>query len=222
MLSIAPHQEPRFLVPLVTPLALLCASVGARWRSNAREHDKKKDDGTSSAERGKRFRAVRRKGSGPIMLWILFNAVMCVFYGVLHQGGLLRAVLVLGSRSNTIGAPPSQAFFFKTHMPPRFILTNRGSPGDPGYCQIVDLKGGPIEELRTALRDRDKSSAAMEWGGKVYVVAPASVHLERDLVLGKCLQMDTSFWPHVSTEDWPKAADEMTLDLFVFDKTCLL
>jgi phosphatidylinositol glycan class Z len=223
MLSIAPHQEPRFLVPLVTPLALLCASVGARWRSTTRKHDIKKEEGAgSSARRGKRFSAVRRKGSCPIMLWILFNVALCAFYGVLHQGGLLRAVLLLGSRSNTLNAPPSQAFFFKTHMPPRFILTNRGAPGEPGYCQIADLKGAPVEELRAALRDRDKSSAALEWGGKVYVIAPASVQLDRDPVLGKCLQMDTTFWPHLSTEDWPKTVGEMTLNMFVYDKMCAL
>ena len=131
-------------------------------------------------------------------------------------------MLLLGSRSNSLGAHPSQAFFFKTQMPPRFILANRGSPGDPGYCDVIDLKGEPVEKLHEALRSRDKSSAALEWAGKIYIVAPASVHLEQDRALEKCLQIDTSFWPHLSMEDMPATVDEMTLHVFTFDKTCVL
>ena len=224
MLSIAPHQEPRFLVPLLVPIALISSSVGPRWRNYLRNGGIQAKHGKdiSSADRSC-FNAVRRQGTRRFIIWLVFNAALTIFFGVLHQGGLLRVLLLLESRSNLPQAPPSQAYFFKTHMPPRFILSNKvsgGKPGDPGFCEIIDMKSSSVDDLQTVLFNRDKSSAALEWGGKIYVVAPASVHLARDHKLGKCLTIDSTFWPHLSTEDLPKQMDDLELEMFVYNKRC--
>ena len=74
VLSFAPHQEPRFLVPLVVPLVFCVYLHGFRLV------------GTSSRRDGKGDHIVR-------VMWVLFNIGMCLFYGVCHQGYVTTAAV---------------------------------------------------------------------------------------------------------------------------------
>jgi hypothetical protein len=79
-ISSAPHQEPRFLLPLMTPLAVLVAAsprLGRQlpalpaWCTHA---------------------TVVRLA---VAVWLLFNAVVAGFFGVLHQAGVARGLAAL-------------------------------------------------------------------------------------------------------------------------------
>ncbi|GAA6014017.1 hypothetical protein JCM11491_003489 [Sporobolomyces phaffii] len=105
LLSIQPHQEPRFLVPLVIPLVLLAPQVDF-LRANRSN------------------RATRHFWA----LWILHSAIFTAFFGYLHQGGLVPTLLRL---NRELRAPESpmlagietvELVFWKTFMPPRHLV----------------------------------------------------------------------------------------------------
>ncbi|KAI9092683.1 Alg9-like mannosyltransferase family-domain-containing protein [Phlyctochytrium arcticum] len=69
LLSAVPHQEPRFLVPILTPLILLAVPVIHKMTPG----------------QSKFFWSV----------WILFNVMMTIGLGVVHQGGVIPSLLYL-------------------------------------------------------------------------------------------------------------------------------
>ena len=75
VLSCAPHQEPRFLLPSIVPLAFL--------------HGRQV---VGSGDYGVAFPKRALSSSG---LWIMFNLILYIFFGWLHQGGLLHSLLHL-------------------------------------------------------------------------------------------------------------------------------
>ena len=102
LLSCAPHQEPRFLLPLIVPLVYL--------------YGREAVGGSRSL----------------LTLWIVFNLACYIFFGWLHQGGLIQSLLTIRDLSSIRngGASrhhPIRVFInYKTYMPPTF-LTHTGS-----------------------------------------------------------------------------------------------
>lgn len=117
VLSLAPHQEARFLTPLLVPLTMLCCS----WLALARVDD--------DAQQWRAPLLVRW------LLWLLFNAALVLLFGVAHQGGVVRALAHLyetaaassavGSTS-TVSAGASDGattvLFYATYTPPLHLL----------------------------------------------------------------------------------------------------
>jgi len=139
-LSLLPHQEPRFLVPLLVPLALLAPHTSL-FRS-----------GTRRAARVRRIIWVRttfpssscRAGAladSPLsqVLWLAHSLIFTVVFGYLHQGGLVPATLALNvelrDSSTRLGAAHEvQTVFWRTFMPPRHLLL----PLAPGASLSLD------------------------------------------------------------------------------------
>ncbi|RYG55820.1 hypothetical protein EON66_04390, partial [archaeon] len=92
-LSSAPHQEPRFLLPLLYPLAM-CASFVASARAHARVP---------------RFFVRALVGA-----WLLGNVALGVFFGGLHQAGVTPAFLrlsdLLTAHASAVGRLPRAGF----------------------------------------------------------------------------------------------------------------
>lgn len=177
LISLAPHQEPRFLLPLLVPLHLFAGATVAqsKWLRVA---------------------------------WIVFNVALAIFFGVLHQGGVLPFLLTMSessavlSRACTFQDPGftvnhnTPLVFFKTYMPPRFALANPNRAWGSAF-QVVDLAGG---------REMHAQLAAIT-AKEVILAAPASVDVgpvaaswtAQVEIIGSCT-------PHVSTEDleWGK------------------
>ena len=155
-LSIAPHQEPRFLLPLLIPLVLL----------------------------GEKY--IKRFPTIGTFVWILFNVILFILFGVLHQGGVSQSLLSVGSTAiiQPRQTQPTSWIFWRTYMPPTFLTrlsrdiiddtrtcSSRSSPEyndgkkDPMSCEqttfgrelddmcqkekvrIVDLNGSSLEKL---------------------------------------------------------------------------
>ncbi|CEP12647.1 hypothetical protein [Parasitella parasitica] len=118
-LSIIPHQEARFLCPLLVPLVLVYT-----WKQ------------------------VKLPASFWIV-WLLFNVITTYIFGVVHQGGIVPAmgflqrqttsihdchVLDNGDLTCTVGANntsdtngfdvTTNLVFYKTYMPPRHLLVD--------------------------------------------------------------------------------------------------
>ena len=189
-LSLAPHQEARFLLPLLVPVLLVCSS----FLNNP-------------------ARPIQRFYTPILIVVVLFNATLLLLFGVLHQGGLLRSILHLEQLKQMNAQTSSyRVYYYKTHMPPRFMLSNYGSPGDLGYVDLVDLKGAGLDVLKAQLSVQH--GAKGEHRMVTLVVAPKSVHFMDDLQMHKCFTVKTSFWPHLSMEDLPHAWSELELEMY--------
>ncbi|GAA5991121.1 hypothetical protein JCM10908_006546 [Rhodotorula pacifica] len=163
VLSIQPHQEPRFLIPLLGPLVLLAG------RSPL-----------VSAENGPSKR--RRTFWG---LWLTHSALFTLFFGYLHQGGLLPTLFELNAhlRSGTAGDLGAlrqvDLVFWRTFMPPRHLLLPLSSGEQPHpIVHVTDLAGAEQRKLFQTLAqltsDAPPSSAAVAALRRcVLLIAPA-------------------------------------------------
>lgn len=93
LLSLIPHQEPRFLLPVV-PLVL-------------------------SSVRLPKARLLRRYW---VASWFIFNAVLGVLMGVYHQGGVVPAQLWLGQQEQQHLLDFTEVFWWRTYSPPPWLL----------------------------------------------------------------------------------------------------
>lgn len=85
-LSAIPHQEPRFLAPLSVPLLFLTSCCPAS----------------------------RKRGF--LVCWIVFNALMCLLFGVFHQRGVIIG-LDLARKFQA-----KQVIAYAVYMPPNYLL----------------------------------------------------------------------------------------------------
>lgn len=107
LLSISPHQEPRFLLPLVAPAIATCdtAKPLSQWQLGAH---------------------------------LAYHGAAVVFFGFLHQGGLIASVRDLPSNCHVV--------YWKTYPPPLHLLTAVN-------VSVVDLKGAPFVKALREMRD---------------------------------------------------------------------
>lgn len=197
LLSVFPHQEPRFLVPLLAPLAVLYAS-------------------NIFGKLSRRYLTV---------LWIIFNVFGCLFFGICHQGGIVPVINKLYLYRHKIESKtiPHHVIFWRTYMPPRHLFLQKSLPlnldqfqqtreplleysKEPAY-QIHDLSGASMEMLFDVL-DSFKNSSADQ---KLLLVCPGTV-IRQVLCTGDDAYKFTlfdKFWPHFSGED-PPTFDHVT------------
>ncbi|RAL10084.1 glycosylphosphatidylinositol-alpha 1,2 mannosyltransferase smp3 [Aspergillus homomorphus CBS 101889] len=161
LLSIFPHQEPRFLLPCV-PLLISCL----RLRNT-------------------------RKSRLFLVTWMIFNATLGFLMGVYHQGGVVPAQLAMrsiisasacGSDLAPIGShhkASATVLWWKTYSPPRWLLGNDSTL--PLDIRTRDLMGMPGSELVTELnelvpscQEKEKAEGHGLIPPSVFVVAPKS------------------------------------------------
>ena len=190
VLSCAPHQEPRFLLPMAVPLAVL---YGDRL----------------VVPGGAGGRTCSWISWGLPWWWIGFNLALLAFFGGLHQAGVVPSLL---AAPGVIAAANAQApgssdgsgsvlLYHRTYMPPTFLAQQFGTP-EHGPLRVVDLGGAGEEDLRSAIEGHLKCRSPL--GGthrRVYLAAPASALVADDLPFSA--HVVYTYWPHLTTEDLP-------------------
>lgn len=130
LLSIIPHQEPRFLLPCI-PLILTYLQP------------------STSPKHRRLF----------WLSWALFNAVMGVLMGTYHQGGVIPAQIAIpdlvSKQIELNGYPRAQVFWWKTYPPPTYLLgmppaSNARTP--PINITTTTLMGRPQPQLLSTLQ----------------------------------------------------------------------
>ncbi|PYH40308.1 glycosylphosphatidylinositol-alpha 1,2 mannosyltransferase smp3 [Aspergillus saccharolyticus JOP 1030-1] len=161
LLSIFPHQEPRFLIPCV-PLLLSCLRIrntrSSRWF---------------------------------LVAWAIFNALLGFLMGVYHQGGVVPAQLAMpsiisesvqaadrGSLNTQLGASAT-VLWWKTYSPPLWLLGN-----DSTFLfdiQTRDLMGCPgpevvaeLDKIVPSCQEKENTQSRDVSPRSVFVVAPKS------------------------------------------------
>lgn len=169
VLTIFPHQEPRFLVPLLPVMILVGASVMERlkWK--------------------KAF----------AIMWIVSNVVLAIFYGVLHQGGLLQSLLQMQKTSQgTTGL--DHVVFYHTYMPPRHLLLNKKS-----HTILVahDLQGSEMSNLHQVVTSLQSTKDTRSLS--VVLPSPVANDFKQTLNTHSLVIGEQIFGPHLSLEDPP-------------------
>jgi hypothetical protein len=201
-LSLAPHQEPRFLLPALVPLHIFTALNGRTGVV--------------------RFLTTHKLG---VLLWVGFNVALTLLFGILHQGGVVPMLLSLSSLASSpvehphittswltstcnfdgfdalspgiSGAVP--LLFAKTYMPPRFLLS--GMAAAPSF-RLVDLAGRTAANIPDLLGIGKTDAPALENATAALLVVPASVDV-KDIIPSAALSSSKvgACFPHISTED---------------------
>ena len=247
-LSIAPHQEPRFLLPLLLPLVLL-GERPLQWYPTA-----------------------------GIFVWVLFNTILFTLFGILHQGGITQSLLAIGSTKTWAHQnQPTPWIYMHTYMPPTFLTRlsrdtvdksrSCSSHQENGVCdtisfdafgkeiddacqkdkvRIVDLKGSGPNKLWDTLQSELPCTEIEENSESIfflYLVVPAPLVAESDSDDGfgstissrqgvcqlanekyDCIHVQ-SYGPHLTTEDFPPLVGSMLefnsmLALSVYNISC--
>nr|XP_002125899.1 GPI mannosyltransferase 4-like isoform X1 [Ciona intestinalis]XP_009862198.1 GPI mannosyltransferase 4-like isoform X2 [Ciona intestinalis] len=197
ILSLIPHQEPRFILSVTVPIVILCAPY---------------------------FHPLKER-KALVSLWLLFNMAGFAFFGVIHQGGVLPAVEYIHSvakaHQETTGNNGVQFVFYKTYMPPyhltawpshsfNYEMFPKGNPEI--VLNILDLAGSSPQLLKTYLRSINTRVL------RTYLVAPNSLpcSLTNQLHEEFKMQIAYQYFPHFSSENLPFSPERCK---YVHDKT---
>ncbi|XP_064214455.1 GPI mannosyltransferase 4 isoform X2 [Tribolium castaneum] len=222
ILSIFPHQEPRFLIPLILPLVYLSTNSVFPESDNILiklEASTLKNRAPEMAKSPTTF----------LKLWLVVNLILVLFFGFLHQGGVYRSGEFLykdmkrHSRTDFyvvtshIYSMPKSLVLQKSSdvlhhtkrtkytVNKRFFLYEKGSSD-------LDLVVKDLQILRGKLQDYRWNFKSKKY--KLILIIPSS--LEDRLSYSANSQFEfklvTTFYPHISTEAFP----DLGQDLFYF------
>ncbi|XP_028397653.1 GPI mannosyltransferase 4-like isoform X2 [Dendronephthya gigantea] len=187
ILSLVPHQEPRFLMPVFIPMVLLFSS-----------------------------KIAGPKNSPSLLLsWSIWNVIGCIFFGILHQAGIVPSLYHLHKSINEKVHVSAESYchhvvYFHTYMPPTHLLA---WPNDAlintHKLYVHDLAGSSRETFNLTM-SKLKSDYCNEDKNMVYIVYPATV--EVPVQFNNDANM-IKFFPHLSMEDPPNFHQHIT-DLF--------
>ena len=146
ILSLVPHQEPRFLIPVI-PLLLSSISIF---------------DPTSSP---KTFRVFATT-------WIIFNAILGLVYGRYHQAGVVPAQTWLGENKQLLGLKHGAPIvWWKTYSPPIWLLNASREALDTK--DLMGIEAVAVEAiLRDSLGSCSRLSAGATGEGEAVLVVP--------------------------------------------------
>ena len=195
LLSMVPHQEARFIIPILVPLVLLYAEF------------------------------VMSGTCFPNVPWIIWNILGCLMFGFIHQGGIVPSIAHTHRLvSQPVQKLPTQYHFvyYHTYMPPRHLALYNQSISIPFFkdqylatlqelpntMTFHDLMGGSSLTLSHTVDKLlcNKRTPLPEYYQKeVYVFAPASVDpVFCRLGIKQNYKLVQTFFPHISTEDIPE------------------
>uniref|UniRef100_A0A8C6RH35 Mannosyltransferase n=1 Tax=Nannospalax galili TaxID=1026970 RepID=A0A8C6RH35_NANGA len=138
---------------------------------------------------------------------VLFNALGALFFGCLHQGGLVPGLKYLEQVVHTPVLPGMTThytlLFAHTYMPPQHLLHLSG-PGSP--VEVVDMGGSEDRVLCQALNNFTRQPACQLAGGpwlcRLFVVTPGT----KRHAVERCsfpYKNETFLFPHLTLEDPP-------------------
>ncbi|KAK3873066.1 hypothetical protein Pcinc_021900 [Petrolisthes cinctipes] len=165
ILSVVPHQEPRFLLPTLPPLVLIHADSVVILSA-------------------RRIKATQHLA---FLTWHVWNILCVVFFGFLHQGGVTKTMLQVHQHS--LQMPPhtnTHVIFSRLYSPPTYLLAQQlGVVAETeGHKYLMTRSifaydaGGrqPVESLhQLAAKIHYQALSNSSRGAEVVVCLPASV-----------------------------------------------
>lgn len=144
-LSTFPHQEVRFLLPLIFPLILFVVP-----------------------------HLIKRNLHHSIFrLWFIFNIIVAIIYGHLHQAGLLPALRYVHNKPMEIDVNKKILITYHTYMPPSYLVTSMSNSIEEEKISTIiqDLKGAKREILDLTIANIFNDYSANDI--QVFLILPA-------------------------------------------------
>ncbi|GFO16324.1 mannosyltransferase [Plakobranchus ocellatus] len=179
-LSIFPHQEPRFIIPTL-PVFMV---MGAKFIS-----------------------VVAPAKLSFLTLWVLFNILLTLIYGYMHQAALIPAMSIYQQKLSAMSSKPlpgsQHTIFYKTYPPPRHLLLLPSLSSQ--HVHIHDLAGGPVASVKNAIEESKLQCKRTRGSCQIFLFMPATVtpRVEDQLSESSKVQR-TSICPHLSMEAPPR------------------
>ena len=128
LLSCIPHQEPRFISPVLLPVVIISSRCLARSSFS----------------------------SLAVLSWFIWNIFGCVVFGMMHQGGMYPCMAYLqqylyNARSLQNSGTAFHVTFYHTYMPPQHLLAWPFIQEKDANLALYDLKGTSSDTLKTHL-----------------------------------------------------------------------
>lgn len=235
LLSLFPHQEPRFLIPILLPLAYLHAPI---------IFDETETAVVKVSKRNKRNLSMvsnqsRRNPNNLFKFWLVLNGLFVIFYGFVHQAGVFP---VISQFSHELKTQPVTTKFhvFTSHVysfpesfllqtdPNKILVSNRTKYNVDKRCYIHEEGSTDLElVLRKIKITLDVSEVEAETKKhskyKFYFVLPTSLehHLKFLLDTERYDSLNAekinSVYPHLSVESLPDFS-KYCLDVLPFFK----
>ncbi|XP_041348978.1 GPI mannosyltransferase 4-like [Gigantopelta aegis] len=192
VLSLFPHQEPRFLTPLIPAGVVLTCRFFKFLKFESVEPPIKIE--TLEPSKVKNF---------TLGLWVVFNVLFTILFGFLHQGQLVPALMDM--QSHLARAPKTgtnnHLLFFHTYTPPRHFLLQQRAAEE--HVFIHDLAGKSVAKLKKLVEELHVSYVkGKDRPAKIWIIAPSSLDVEQDFLKYK-LDVTSMCW-HLSMEDPPR------------------
>ncbi|KAI0929168.1 hypothetical protein AcW1_006188 [Taiwanofungus camphoratus] len=198
VLSVQPHQEPRFLIPLLVPFIVLVVQSGRVQRA------------------GRLFWAT----------WFVVNIILGVIFGIFHQGGIVPSLFYLHDEIDLASTKALMVaerqtvdvIYWKTYMPPFHLLNIPKQDVRSGQITLTDLAGATSDALIQRL------CAPSSTNTQTFLVAPlyTGLHVKHS----NCIQLQTSFFPHLDLDHLSETVavglkDGLRLGVHVVDTDCI-
>lgn len=120
VLSCAPHQEPRFLLPLIVPLLILHGGDIVERQKNCFKFSEQQ------AASHEIYHSIEHSRSRTMnVVWVIFNLLLLLFFGQMHQAGVIPSLLEASrsvTQSSWSRSLPHATITFHTYMPPTFLF----------------------------------------------------------------------------------------------------
>ncbi|KAI0649779.1 Alg9-like mannosyltransferase family-domain-containing protein [Trametes meyenii] len=198
LLSIQPHQEPRFLTPLFVPMVAMAANNARilQWR--------------------KPF----------LMFWVVANVILAVLFGVLHQGGVVPSLFrvhdIVYDEAIGLSSHDFRVIYWKTYMPPRHLLALRQQDVDSKRVILRDLSGASPDSTLDALLSPTPSSNPLS----TLLVTPFYSARELQKQIPGCVTERERVFPHLDLDHIGESVqvgwkEGLSLGIFDVDIVCL-
>lgn len=218
LLSVFPHQEARFLIPVTLPIVFL--------HSQRIRHSPSKECGVEYQRCAKILPLRQTTGNYMLTIWYLFNIILTVFYGFLHQGGVYplmdhlnnemhtkpRLMTIHVVTSHTYSLPLSllqlentKNSIFDRETGIRYRLAKQFFAYEMGSRPLHEVQ----EKLEELLESCEYKLTDKKLDYRLYLALPASLSEEfHTMVFNSSMRFNHSvsriFYPHITTEALPK------------------
>ncbi|XP_012278705.1 GPI mannosyltransferase 4 [Orussus abietinus] len=220
MLSIFPHQEPRFIVPVILPIIFLYSSKLSESQATDIIHAS-----CENSQRKSAFQSSSIKLGKLQVVWCLSNVILTLFYGFFHQGGVLP---LTSHFANELRAKPHLTHVHlytsytysiptallqlrntrKTYMSSakhKYQLTKDFYLYEEGSKNVVEVQ----DSIAYKLQECEERFKTMKLPYRLYYAIPATLLAEfaayntRNNSQFLNYRVVKTFYPHVTTEKLP-------------------
>lgn len=219
VLSIFPHQEPRFLIPILFPLTYLHSSTIFEETETALVKVSRRNGNKRSLS----VVGTQKNSNSLFKVWCTLNAVFVIFYGFVHQAGVFPAVSYI---SKELDKEPLTTKFhiFTSHIylvpesfflqvnPNKLHVNNKTKYNINKRCFLHDEGSTDLDlVLRKIKMTLDVSEIDLKNKSKYkfYFILPSSLEHHLNFLLDaekfQSINVDkvTSIYPHLSVESLP-------------------